>query len=173
MCDHCGCRQLTPIARLMDEHDELRELTGHIRAHLAIGDEAGARSDVDALLQLLGPHVGREEGALFPMLRRDGALADHVAVLEGEHAALFDAVDDLDDMPPSGSTWRDGVLHMLHELGEHMFKEDFGLFPAALATLDGSDWDAMDRWAESGPWTSPSGADDSWNASSGSARVEI
>jgi hypothetical protein len=29
-----------------------------------------------------------------------------------------------------------------------MYKEDFGLFPVALATLDGSDWDAMDRWEE-------------------------
>ena len=27
-----------------------------------------------------------------------------------------------------------------------MYKEDFGLFPAALATLDGADWDAMDLW---------------------------
>jgi len=148
MCDHCGCRQLTPIARLMDEHDALRELTGHIRARLAVGDDAGARSDVDALLLILGPHVGREEGALFPMLRRDPSLADHVEMLEGEHADLFDAVDDLDDVPsPAGPSWGDGVLQVLHELGEHMFKEDFGLFPAALATLDGSDWDAMDRWA--------------------------
>jgi hypothetical protein len=38
------------------------------------------------------------------------------------------------------------VLRVLHELDEHMFKEDFGLFPAALATLDGADWDAVDRW---------------------------
>lgn len=29
-----------------------------------------------------------------------------------------------------------------------MFKEDFGLFPAALATLDGADWDAMDSWEQ-------------------------
>ena len=149
MCDHCGCRQLTPIARLMDEHDELRMLTSHIRAHLAVGDDTGARSDFDGLLLLLGPHVAREEGALFPMLRRDSSLTDHVAVLEGEHAGLFDAVDDLDDVSP-GPGWRDGVLQLLHELGEHMFKEDFGLFPAALATLDGSDWDAIDRWEEIG-----------------------
>lgn len=149
MCDHCGCRQLTPVARLMDEHDRLRELTGRIRGRLAAGDDAHARIDLEALLLILGPHVAREEGALFPLLRRDGALADHVAVLEGEHAGLFDAVDDLDDVSP-GRAWRDGVLQMLHELGEHMFKEDFGLFPAALATLDGSDWDAMDRWDEIG-----------------------
>jgi hypothetical protein len=38
------------------------------------------------------------------------------------------------------------VLAILAELDEHMYKEDFGLFPAALAVLDGSDWDAIDRW---------------------------
>jgi hypothetical protein len=27
-----------------------------------------------------------------------------------------------------------------------MSKEDFGLFRAAIATLDGADWDAMERW---------------------------
>lgn len=35
---------------------------------------------------------------------------------------------------------------MLAELDAHMYKEDFGLFPAALATLDDEDWDAVDRW---------------------------
>ena len=152
MCDHCGCRQLTPIARLMDEHDELRELTARIRARLAAADDTGARAHFDAVLLLLGPHVAREEGALFPLLRLDASLADHVAMLEGEHADLFDAADDLDDVPSAdGPSWRDGVLRVLDELGEHMFKEDFGLFPAALTTLDGSDWDAIDAWDEQGP----------------------
>ena len=44
--------------------------------------------------------------------------------------------------------WQEGVRRLLHELDEHMYKEDFGLFPAAIATLDGSDWDAMDNWEE-------------------------
>jgi iron-sulfur cluster repair protein YtfE (RIC family) len=147
MCDHCGCRQLTPVARLMEEHDRLRELTAHIRRHLAGGDDAAARDHFRELLAHLAPHVAKEEGAVFPMLRRSDDLAEHVAVLESEHADLYDAVDDLDDAPAQG--WRDGVLRLLYELGEHMYKEDFGLFPAAIATLDGTDWDAVDEW-ESG-----------------------
>lgn len=147
MCDHCGCRELTPIAALMSEHDRLRELTGLIRSDLAAGDDTAARARFEQVLVVLGPHVAKEEGSLFPMLRRDGALADHVGVLEGEHAGLFDAVDDLDDVGSAGR-WRDGVLAVLHDLDEHMYKEDFGLFPAALATLDGPDWDTMDRWAQ-------------------------
>ena len=147
MCDHCGCRDLTPIAALMGEHDRLRELTGRIRSDLAIGDDAAARAGFEQVLLVLGPHVAKEEGALFPMLRREGSLADHVGVLEGEHAGLYDAVDDLDDVT-AGGRWRDGVLAVLHDLDVHMYKEDFGLFPAALATLDGADWDAMDRWEQ-------------------------
>ncbi|RBY84921.1 hemerythrin domain-containing protein [Blastococcus sp. TF02A-30] len=147
MCDHCGCRDLTPVARLMDEHDRLRDLSDHIQRHLAAGDDVGAHSHFRDLLAVLGPHVAKEEGSLFPMLRRSEDLAAHVAVLEGEHADLYDAVDDLEDVPTAAvQRWRDGVRHVLHELDEHMYKEDYGLFPAALATLDGSDWDDMDRW---------------------------
>ncbi len=144
MCDHCGCRDLTPVARLMDEHDRLRELSTHIRGHLTSGDDAAARAHFDEVLVVLGPHVMKEEGVLFPMLRRSEELADHVGVLEAEHAGLYDDVDELDDA--AAQEWRDGVVRLLDDLSEHMYKEDFGLFPAALATLDGSDWDAMDQW---------------------------
>lgn len=144
MCDHCGCRDLTPVARLMDEHDRLRNLSTRIRAHLAAGDDAAARAHFEELLVVLDPHVRKEEGVLFPMLRRSDDLAAHVGVLEAEHAGLYDDVDELDDA--AAPAWRDGVLRLLDDLSEHMFKEDFGLFPAALATLDGSDWDAVDQW---------------------------
>lgn len=145
MCDHCGCRDLTPIAALMGEHDRLRELTGLIRSELAAGDDAAAGTLLEEVLVVLGPHVAKEEGSLFPMLRREGSLTEHVQVLEDEHAGLYDAVDDLDDLPASAlAAWRDGVLRVLADLDEHMYKEDFGLFPAALATLDGTDWDDMD-----------------------------
>jgi hemerythrin-like domain-containing protein len=154
MCDHCGCRDLTSVARLMAEHDRLRELSDHIRRHLADGDDAAARADLDDVLVVLGPHVAKEEGSLFPMLRRDGELTEHVAMLEGEHAGLYDDVDDLDDT--AGQAWREGVLRLLHALDEHMYKEDFGLFPAALAILDGADWDAMDTWERD--HTAPLGA---------------
>ena len=153
MCDHCGCRELTPVSRLMDEHDRLRDLSEHVRRHLAAGDDAGARAHFSELLVVLAPHVATEEGSLFPMLRESDELADHVRVLEGEHAGLYDDVDDLDDAP--AEAWRTGVLRVLHDLDEHMYKEDFGLFPAALAILDGDQWDAVDRWVEQHPGSAP------------------
>jgi iron-sulfur cluster repair protein YtfE (RIC family) len=145
MCDHCGCRDLTPVAALMREHDRLRELSGSIRRHLTGNREAAARAEWVRLLVVLGPHVAKEEGFLFPVLSRDESLAAHVAVLQEEHAGLYDAVDDLDD---AGAGWPRGVLVVLHALDEHMFKEDYGLFPAALVTLDGAEWDAMDQWEQ-------------------------
>ncbi|OMQ13816.1 hypothetical protein A7K94_0220945 [Modestobacter sp. VKM Ac-2676] len=179
MCDHCGCRTLTPVARLMAEHDRLRELSGQIRQSLAGADEVTARRLFDDLLVVLGPHVQEEEGALFPVLRGQAELTEHVDLLAGEHAELYDAVDDLPEPPtPSAQghsgqghsgqghsgqahsgAWRDGVLAILHELDEHMFKEDFGLFPAAIALLDGDDWDAMERaeQATGGPVGEPAG----------------
>ena len=147
MCDHCGCRDLTTVGRLMNEHDRLRELGDHIRRHLDRGDFSAAREHFREVLVVLGPHVAKEEGSLFPMLRREGSLAEHVTMLADEHAGLYDAVDDLDDVPAEAlADWRDGVLRVLSDLDEHMYKEDFGLFPAALATLAGDDWDDVDRW---------------------------
>ena len=147
MCDHCGCRDLTTVGRLMNEHDRLRELSDHIRRHLDAGDVAAAREHFRELLVVLGPHVSKEEGALFPRLAVERELTEHVRVLEGEHADLYDAVDDLDDLPDAAlAAWREGVLRVLSELDQHMYKEDFGLFPAALATLAGEDWDDVDRW---------------------------
>jgi hypothetical protein len=108
------------------------------------------------LLVVLGPHVAREEGALFPRLARDAELADHVALLEGEHAGLYDDVDDLDAVAGT-PVWRTEVLAVLHDLDEHMFKEDFGLFPAALASLSGDDWDDVDRWEAPGRQPSTAG----------------
>ena len=147
MCDHCGCRSLTPVAALMQEHDRLRELSDSLRRHLAAAEEAAARADWLALLAVLGPHVAKEEGFLFPLLSRDPGLAAHVGVLQDEHAGLYDAVDDLDDTSAADVVaWAAGTRAVLHDLDRHMVKEDFGLFPAALATLDGADWDAMDQW---------------------------
>ncbi|WP_157943906.1 hypothetical protein [Blastococcus atacamensis] len=48
----------------MNEHDRLRELSGHIRSHLAAGDDDAARAHFDEVLVVLGPHVAKEEGAL-------------------------------------------------------------------------------------------------------------
>jgi len=162
MCDHCGCRDLAPVARLMSEHDQLRNLSGEIRDALAADDERDARAHVRDLLTVLAPHVLREERALFPRLRREVVLSEHVDVLESEHASLYDAVDALGLDAPAGASssapdpgWQSGVVALLDELAAHMEKEDYGLFPAALATLDGADWDVVDQWDGTSAYAAP------------------
>ena len=59
MCDHWGCRDLTPVAGLMAEHDRLRELSGLIERALAAGEDAAAHRLLDDLLVVLEPHVAK------------------------------------------------------------------------------------------------------------------
>lgn len=127
----------------MADHDRLRELTASIQQSLSAGSSTGAGAHLQELLLVLGPHVQREEVQLFPRMRAHDEFADHIDGLAAEHAALYDDVDALDELGDADD-WRRGLLRILEDLGEHMHKEDFGLFPAALATLDGSDWDDMD-----------------------------
>ena len=75
MCDHCGCRDLTSVGRLMDEHDRLRELSEHVRRHLTAGDEAA----VDQ--HLPEGHVGRRRllrvQCFLEIRRRDQTALNH------------------------------------------------------------------------------------------------
>lgn len=145
MCDHCGCRAVGPIARLMADHDHLSDLSGEVRSALADGDEAQARVVFAKLVDALEPHVRIEEDGLFPRLRGAEELVGYVNDLEADHHGLEMAVRRAET---AGSDWATVVLGILHDLYEHMYREDFGLFPAALATLDGDAWDALDRMAK-------------------------
>lgn len=149
MCDHCGCRDLTPIATLMDEHDVIGALADDVRRALAAGDRVTAARQLDALTAVLEPHVRWEERGLFAELRAAGEFVDHVEVLEAEHASL-DA--DLARMPADEGGWERVVRHLLADLDAHIYKENFGLFPGALAALDG---DAWQRIEDVRPSTSP------------------
>jgi hypothetical protein len=54
-----------------------------------------------------------------------------------------DDVNALDELGDENG-WGARLQGIVDDLGEHMYKENFGLSPAALATLDGTDWDDMD-----------------------------
>jgi hemerythrin-like domain-containing protein len=140
MCDHCGCRQGS-IQKLMDEHEVLAAIGDDIRRCLNSGDEWGAHARLDEMLTLLRPHVQWEENGLFARMVAQGDFADHIVALEAEHASLSAQVDvaEADD-----SRWADVVLEMLAELDEHIYRENFGLFPGAISVLDADDWDAIE-----------------------------
>jgi hemerythrin-like domain-containing protein len=141
VCDHCGCRDLTPIATLMDDHDAIGGLADDVRRAFDAGDRAAAARSLSALTALLAPHVEWEERGLFAELRATGEFVDHVDVLESEHASLDLG---LAAAPRDDDGWEREVRILLASLDAHIYKENFGLFPGALAALDGEAWQRVE-----------------------------
>jgi hemerythrin-like domain-containing protein len=142
MCEHCGCRGVEPIAELMDEHLTLLDLGGEVRRGLVEGDPARAVAALAELNHLLGHHVEREERGLFTALKRQGDYRDAVLELEDEHTSFDAELAALDaDAPDFG----DRVDRLLHELSEHIDKENLGIFPVAVVSLGAAGWDIVGR----------------------------
>ena len=95
----------------------------------------------DDLLTILRPHVQWEEAGLFARMSAQGDFADHVAALEAEHASLHAQVAMAD---AADRDWAPVVVELLADLDEHMYRENFGLFPGAIAVLDADDWEAIE-----------------------------
>ena len=142
MCEHCGCRGVEPIAELMDEHLALLELAGDIRRHLAAGDREAAAAQVAVLAGLLDRHVGREERGVFRALRDQGDFLDEVAALEEEHVG-FDAA--LAGLRPEAADFALRVTGLLHDLDEHVERENLGIFPVSVVTLGARGWETVSR----------------------------
>ena len=140
MCDHCGCRQGS-IQELMDQHESITAISDVIRRCIKDGDQWGAHTRLDDLLTILRPHVQWEEAGLFTRMAAQGDFSEHVAALEAEHASLYAQVEAADT---AGSDWAAVVLEMLTDLDEHIYRENFGLFPGAISVLEADDWDAIE-----------------------------
>lgn len=142
MCEYCGCRQVEPIAELMDEHLTLLEIAGNLRRSLVQQEVARALAERRALVDLLGRHTGREEAGVFTALREQGDFADQVDELEGEHVSLDLAFAALDLDAP---TALDDLDRLVETLRLHIDKEDLGIFPVAVVTLGATGWATVDR----------------------------
>ncbi len=154
MCEYCGCRQVEPIADLMDEHMALLEIAGDLRRALLANDRAGAAAKRRQLVGLLAGHTGREEAGVFAALRAQGDYVDEVDALEGEHVSLDEAAAAL-DLDASDAV---GVLDRLTaELTDHIDKENLGIFPVAVVTLGATGWDIVERAHEASGDPAPVG----------------
>ncbi len=140
MCEHCGCRGVEPIARLMDEHLALLDLGGEIKRHLAAGDRRAAWELLARFAHELDHHVDREERGLFQALKDQGDFGDAVTELEGEHADFDEAISELgladDDLEAR-------VDELLAHLSLHIDKENLGIFPVAVVTLGAEGWNTV------------------------------
>jgi hypothetical protein len=147
MCEYCGCQSLASIDALTREHERVLALISDVRAAQAAGDVVRQADLACRIAAVLGPHTLVEEQGLFPALARD--FPDQIALLEAEHrlveAALAEAVRAAGDGGlPADPGWPDRLTRALAVLREHIFKEQDGVFPAALATLSTADWEAAD-----------------------------
>ena len=150
LCEYCGCRQLEPIAELMDEHMALLEIAGDLRRALLGQDRPRAEAKRDELAALLAGHTRREEAGIFTALKAQGDYVSEVDALESEHVSLDDAVAAMELEGPESLEMLDRVVA---DLTEHIDKENLGIFPVAVVTLGATGWRIVDRARE--PATDP------------------
>ena len=139
MCSYCGCRNIPMIAQLNAEHDAIVNSSYALEIAFRDQDVEAARTACKELGELLHPHTRREENGLFAEMKKDELFTGHVASLCIEHSELdgeLVAIEagDLESIPK-----------MLTLLNNHIDREENGLFPAALAYLDDTQWDIVHR----------------------------
>jgi len=142
VCEYCGCRQIAPLAELMDEHLALLDAAADVETALSHRDHGTAVAGLRRLSDLLDQHARREEDGVFAALRASGEFLDEVAELEQEHQDFRDGMGALDPGDP-GFAERAGA--MFRHLSDHIDKEDLGIFPVSVVTLGASGWDIVAR----------------------------
>lgn len=142
MCEYCGCQRVPTIADLTAEHDAVVDLIGHVRGALRVYDVDGAAALSRRISAVLDPHIAVEEEALFPAMSAD--FPEHVSALEDEHHQLAILLGEAATGTPTDPGWPPRLLAGLHTLREHIFKEQDGVFPAALSTLTPEQWSVLD-----------------------------
>ena len=150
MCHYCGCRQIPLIRDYIAEHDRARDAGDSCLRAVARGDLDEGRAQLERMAAELKAHwQGEETGIFTVMAARDEAYADYVAPLVDEHRELEALLARIDlSVTKDVAELRAAV----HELGEHISKEEDSLFPAALIELSGADWNAaIDAWSAAHP----------------------
>ena len=149
MCQHCGCQSIPAIALLTEEHDAIVTIIGKIREDLRDGRLDAAASGCQQILAVLGPHTRVEEQGLFPPMRVE--FPDQVDQLEAEHRSIEAVLSEAKDGTPADPQWPTRLRAALHDLRDHILKEQNGVFPASLAILRPEDWDLIDQIRAEGP----------------------
>jgi len=135
MCEYCGCRSVPLIGRFADEHDEIVNLCGDLKRAIERGE--GVAEAAKALDALLFPHTEAEEVGLFSEMRADSAYEATVESLCAEHQQLDDQLTRI----AAGA--HEEYAAFEHALRRHIDHEENGLFPAAVVSLDGDQWERI------------------------------
>jgi hemerythrin-like domain-containing protein len=148
VCEYCGCRQIAPLAELMDEHLALLDLASDVEIALGHRDHEAAVAHLRRLGELLDRHVRREEDGVFAALRDLGEFLDEVGELEQEHVEFHAGLAALDPADPEIGT---KARAMFQHLSDHVDKEDLGIFPVSVVTLGAAGWDLVTSVHEAQP----------------------
>jgi hemerythrin-like domain-containing protein len=143
MCEYCGCQALTAIDELTREHDHVVRLISEARSALAASDTPRLAQLARRIAAVLGPHTVVEENGLFPALEAD--FPDHIAALTAEHRHVEAVLDEASAGTPADPGWPARLVGALDLLRQHILKEQDGVFPAALAGLATSEWEAIEQ----------------------------
>ncbi len=108
-----------------------------VRGALTNGDKKLAMQRLNLLAGRLHRHVGREKARIFTALRDMGEFLDELDDLEAEHHQFHDMVANLD---VSSADFDAVVMRLFDDLGEHVEREDLGIFPVSEVTLNESGW---------------------------------
>jgi len=142
MCEYCGCQALVPIDELTREHELVLSFISQVRPARAGGDLPRMADLAQRIAAVLGPHTQVEEQGLFPALASE--FPDQIAVLEDEHRRIEAVLAEAEAGPPEDPAWPGRLAEALAELRGHIFREQDGVFPAALASLRTEDWEAVE-----------------------------
>jgi len=142
MCEYCGCQVVATIDELTREHDLVLSLLAEMRTARARADAARMAELARQIAAVLGPHTYVEEQGLFPALAAE--FPDHIAALRAEHRQIEAALGEASTGYPADPAWPVRLVAAVETLRRHIFKEQDGVFPAALTTLSAEQWEAAE-----------------------------
>ena len=142
MCEYCGCQEIATIGELTREHDAVVAEIAVVRRLVGEGNLDAVAKTAARIAEILSPHTEVEEDGLFPLMAQD--FPDHIHVLEDEHRLVEGVLAESTDGVPSAPGWPDRLIATLELLRDHILKEQDGLFPASVTTLDPGDWQRIE-----------------------------
>jgi hemerythrin-like domain-containing protein len=142
MCQNCGCLANTVIDELTREHDAAVGLIRTAFELLVAGRIADVAATCRAISALLNPHTAVEEEGLFVELFRE--FPGPLEALTREHRHIEGVLEEAAAGVPADPLWPERLRGALGMLREHILKEQDGVFPAAIISLDGDQWENVE-----------------------------
>ena len=131
------------------EHARVLNLGGEAVRAIDRGDLDTARGLLAEMAEELRSHWRGEENGLLKVMAREEMFAEHIDPLIREHRELNELLATVD---PARAEHQGAIRDAVEDLWEHTRKEEDGIFPAALTSLDGDEWDtAIEAWHEAHP----------------------